>query len=456
MKKTTRRVVGLAAAAMFALVARPASAFDWPFLGKSTTCARCGQPMSRSRIFVVQPHGCPAPAIAPVPAVPVAPTAPGEAQPAPYQGQPTPYQGQPGQPPPMLGENAQPGATPPAEGEASTAAPTTDTSAPATASGLGGGLGEMQGALNMFGDAAPLSRLATFRPPPPPESTPTRFPSPYRLNQSAALVPSVRSFKFADNQTPMPVNRLTYSFDYFNNVNAAVNRRFNSPITGLQAYANIFGFEKTFLDGNASFGMRIPLNTLTANSPFPNIGNTTTATGDLTAYFKYALYLDRPKARVISTGMAVTVPSGPTTFGGANYLRGLHYTNLQPYIGAQWTSGDWFAIAFASISVPTNEKDVLMGYNDLAIGYFVYRSSRPNAFLTAVAPNVEVHVNTPFNHRHSFSVTDLVATPEIVDLTQGLNFFLANRAVLSLGVVEPVTGPKPFAIEALALLNLFY
>jgi hypothetical protein len=315
----------------------------------------------------------------------------------------------------------------------------------------------------MFGDMAPLSHLAVvqvpgqgFRPPAPPEPGPTRLPSPFRLNQSAALIPSIRSFKFADNQTPMPVDRISYGFNYFNNVNAAVNRRFHSPISGIQAYANIFGFEKTVLDGNASFGMRVPLDTLTANSPFPTIGQTSTAPGDLTAYFKYALYIDRPKGQVVSTGMAVTVPTGPTTFGGANYLRGLHYTNLQPYIGAQWSQGDWFGIAFSSVSVPTSERDVLMYYQDFALGYFVYRNSKPKGFLRSIAPDFELHLNTPFNHRHSFSVTDIAATNEVVDLTQGLNFFLMSRAILSLGIVEPVTGPKPFAVEALALLNVYF
>jgi hypothetical protein len=338
-----------------------------------------------------------------------------------------------------------------------------DANNPALGAGLGGGLSEAQGALNMFGDAAPLSHLAAlqapgqgFRPPAPPEPGPVRIASPNRLNQSAALIPSARSFKFSENQTPMPVDRISYGFNYFNDVNAAVNRRFRSPISGIQAYANVFGFEKTIMEGNASVGVRLPLDTLTANSSYPNIGKTSTAPGDMTVYFKYALYIDRPKGRVISTGMAVTAPTGPTTFGGANYVRGLHYTDLQPYIGAQWVSGDWFGIAFSSISVPTSERDVLMYYQDFAVGYFVYRNSRPNGFVRWIAPDFEVHVNTPFNHRHSFSVTDIVATNEVVDLTFGMNFFLMNRTLLSLGVADPVTGPKPFAIEAIGLLNVFF
>ena len=59
------------------------------------------------------------------------------------------------------------------------------------------------------------------RPPVPPEP-PFRQPGPSRL-QTTGVVPNVRQFKFADNQTAMPVNRLTFSFNSFDYVNQAVD-----------------------------------------------------------------------------------------------------------------------------------------------------------------------------------------------------------------------------------------
>ena len=44
----------------------------------------------------------------------------------------------------------------------------------------------------------------------------------------------------------------------------------------------------------------------------------------------------------------------------------------------------------------------------------------------------------------------------MVDLTGGLNVNLGSRSLLSLGVVTPVTGPRPFSIETLLLFNVFY
>lgn len=356
------------------------------------------------------------------------------------------------------------GATPPAGGaEPPAQPPAADTGTPAASSGLGGGLSEPQGALNMFGDVAPVSRLAIlqatrpgFVPPPPPEppNRPTRFPS--ERMKSASFVPSVRNFKIADNQTPMPVDRITYSFNFFDDVNGAINKRFRVPLTDIQAYRHVFGFEKTFFDKNASFGMRLPLNTLTANSPIRNLGPTSTSLGDLTAFVKYALWIDRAQGRVVSTGLAVTMPTGPATFGGANYLRGLHYTNLQPFIGAQWTWGDLYAINFTSIDIPTSTRDVTIMYQDFSLGYFLYRNPDPTGFIRSIAPTFETHVNIAFNHNDPFDRGDIMATSQVVGLTEGVNVFFKNNSVMSLGVVQPVTGPRPFNIEAMLLFNTFF
>jgi hypothetical protein len=318
----------------------------------------------------------------------------------------------------------------------------------ALASGLGGALGAPQSALNMFGDLSP------FRPPVPPEP-PIRPGGQSRL-QSSAIVPSVRTFKFADNQTPMPVNRFTFGFNFFDYVNQAVDKRLGIPLNRITAYRYVLGFEKTFLDQRASFGMRMPIENAQGASLFPGVGAPHTAVGDLAMYLKYALYMDRSTGRVLSGGMALAVPSGPHSFAGAPWNRGIHYTNLQPYLAFQWTFDRLYLIGFAAVNIPTSSGDVLMLYDDLSIGYFVYRNADPNAFLKSIAPTVEIHVNTPTNHRDIFNINDIAGTSEVVDTTQGVNFFFGKRTVLSLGVAEPLTGPKPFSIEALGLLNIFF
>jgi hypothetical protein len=92
-------------------------------------------------------------------------------------------------------------------------------------------------------------------------------------------------------------------------------------------------------------------------------------------------------------------------------------------------------------------------FNDVGMGYFLYRSNDPDRFLTAVAPTFEAHVNSPLNH-HSFdNPNELAGTPHSVNLTAGLNLEFRRNSLLTLGFVTPVTGPRPFDYEALVLFN---
>ena len=159
---------------------------------------------------------------------------------------------------------------------------------------------------------------------------------------------------------------------------------------------------------------------------------------------------------MLTTGLAVTAPTGPTSFGGSNYLRSFNFTQIQPYLSFLWTEDRWYMIGYSSIEVPTDSRDVTMWFNDFGIGYFAYRNADPEGLIRAVAPTFEVHVNTPLNHRDWNNFNDIAGTPDVVDLTGGLNVNLGSRSLLSLGVVTPVTGPRPFSIETLLLFNVFY
>jgi hypothetical protein len=95
-------------------------------------------------------------------------------------------------------------------------------------------------------------------------------------------------------------------------------------------------------------------------------------------------------------------------------------------------------------------------FNDLAIGYFLYHAPLCDRLLTAVAPTVEAHFNTPLNHRGPPSLRDPVGQSDIVDLTAGVNFGFAERTWLAVGAAIPVTGPRPFDYEILVQLRLWF
>lgn len=269
---------------------------------------------------------------------------------------------------------------------------------------------------------------------------------------SAIGVPWVRGYKMADNQSPRPQDRVFFAFNYFDDLRQA-------PSTGLrdvQVYREFFGVEKTFFDQRASIGLRMPLNSITADGTMPGLGGSSTALGDLTVFFKGIVCQDRRSGSLLSAGLAVTTPNSPSGFGGAPFAHSIRTASLQPFIGYIANFGDWFVQGFSGTNVPTDPHVVTMYYNDFGAGYFLYRSTDPSAWITAIVPTMEVHVNTPLTHRVSHALGAPAGTPDEVDLTFGASAALGRRAILSAGVVTPVTGPRPYELEAVVLLNVFY
>jgi hypothetical protein len=271
-----------------------------------------------------------------------------------------------------------------------------------------------------------------------------------------ALVPWARGFKIADNQSPMPQDRVFYTFDYFNNMNGDVNRRLGSAVTEIQAYRQLLGIEKTFWRGNASIGVRLPIDTLWTNGGNPSLRGNSTSVGNVSVFAKFLLHDNPALGSMLSGGLAVTAPTGPSSFAGSRSSYGVRDAQIQPFLGYILRRGDFYLQGFSAIDVPTDSRDVTMWYNDLALGYFVYQSADPSAFLSAVVPTFEVHLNDPLNHRGALRPNDPAGTPDVLDLTFGTSFIIRKRLVATVGCAFPVTGPQPFDVEALALLNFYY
>ena len=328
------------------------------------------------------------------------------------------------------------------------------------ASALGGSGGSSGAPPGIIGDQSPIvvSSQATTIPPLPRPITPTPAPTTPSPRLASALSPGVRGIKIAENQSPRPQDRVFYSFNFYGDLNRAVNARFDTPVKNLRAYRHILGFEKTFDDGRGSIGFRLPIDTLTADSNiagnFAKPGGTSTSPGDLGLFAKF-IFRDNPKTgSLISAGVALTAPTGPRNFAGANYLQSIHTTRVQPFVGYIYNWDRLYLHGFTAVEFPMNPGDVTLAYNDVGIGYFAYRDDDPTHWLTAVAPTFEVHVNSALNHRGAFSTTDPSGTSSVVNLTSGLNLEFFRQSTLTFAVVAPVTTPKPFDLEAVALVNI--
>jgi len=159
-----------------------------------------------------------------------------------------------------------------------------------------GGFGELSsfgqgGTFQMIGDQSPIQAIHALALPPTPPSLPPqppRLPSPAK---ASSFVASVRGVKISENQSPNPQDRVFYSFNFFADVNQHLNQKFQASVDGLKVYREVLGFEKTFHNGDGSFGIRMPINTVSANSTikgnFAKLAGTSTAVGDLSFFAKW-------------------------------------------------------------------------------------------------------------------------------------------------------------------------
>ena len=288
-------------------------------------------------------------------------------------------------------------------------------------------------------------------------------------------------FKIADNASPIPTDRVFFSYNYFDGLGGPAGSNGGStssntvnipgrgvgvppdtivtsvrvapvtvPVSSIDLNREIFGFEKTFLDGNASIEVRLPI--------FQSSGSAAAGVGaggfvgdnfgDLTTIAKFAVIND-PNG-VLSLGLATTFPTGPTVPGPNGNFQAVLF---QPFVGFYLPYGDFFVEGFSSVVLSTENHDPTLLFNDVSFGYRVYRN--PAApIVTGVTSVLEVHVTTPLENRDSESLG--IVVPDILSFTAGVHVQLGTRSEVSIGCNVPVTGPRPYNAETLVQLNYRY
>ncbi len=355
-------------------------------------------------------------------------------------------------PPGMAAPPGTPGAAPSDTGM--TAAPSTTPGAAFASAGEAGG--ETAGSFNptMFGDLIGItgSRLVRV----PTGLTPLQqslllssllssHGSSSSSSSSVIAVPINSAFKIAENESPRPLDRVFLDYNFYDRVGSALN---GPGAPGTNIHFETIGFEKTFMDGNASFGMRLPFYQVDA----PGAGTRQSEIGDLTMILKYAFVNDKETGNLISGGVALTVPTGKSfAIPGQSDISDVL---IQPYVGFIFNlSRDLYVHGFSSIIVPTDSRDITLLANDIGVGYFLHRSNE-DSFLTAIVPTLELHVNTPLNHRGALETP--VGFPDVVDITSGVRLQFYRHCSFGMGVGVPITGPKPYNVEALGQLNIAF
>ena len=281
-------------------------------------------------------------------------------------------------------------------------------------------------------------------------------------------------FKIAEGESPRPTDRVFFKYNYYNNINPSRWTDPTEPIHNVNLDLYTFGAEKTLFDGLMSVGVRMPFYTMDAEGKDFHIGPdpvsgaaavlpggpgfTETKFGNLIGIAKVVIWEDRPTGDLLSGGLVVSIP----TLGSQKLDPGLStLMYMQPFSGFILTSGDFFVQGFASMTLPVARPESIVSFNDVGVGYWMYRDATCSRFISGVAPTVEIHYTAPIRNPDPGAnlygnFVDNQRVHNTVDFTFGATLLFTDRATLGLGVAVPVTGERPFDVEGQVQLNMLF
>jgi len=303
---------------------------------------------------------------------------------------------------------------------------------------------------------------------------------------SVGLAGGSRRFKIAEDESPIPTDRVIFDYNHFQNPLVDIN----GTTRNLDRFT--FGLEKTFGDGLWSLEFRVPFAT-DYNSTQSTVGGPLSATefGDMALVARRAL-ISREHF-VLAAGLGMVFPTGPdwkiTDATGTVVNVWNEAVHLDPFVGAAWCPGDrLFFLFFAQLDFDTHGDTVLarsMGGTldkvdvfheqnlvmlDFNMGYWLYRN--PCACrLTGIAPIVEVHytstlqdmdsVTVAYPYPYPFTIgppTGTTGRRDILDLTAGIHFQIGSCSTFRVAAVVPLTTGenREFDCEVLAQFNRWF
>jgi hypothetical protein len=266
-------------------------------------------------------------------------------------------------------------------------------------------------------------------------------------------------FKVADDNSPIPTDRVFFSYNFFKNAVVAVDGRprdFNRFD---------FGFEKTFRDGQSSVEVRLPFgNGLNSTQSFAaDASLMATEFGNIPVVFKTLLW--RNECQALSMGVAAVSPTARdgqfVDRSGTPFLVIRNDAwHVQPFFGWLWTPPErrFFVEVFGEVDVPTQGNTVLrtdsnsglltnqgryndqaLGLMDVKVGYWLYRDPCAR-WITGIVPTTELHYTTTLQNSDSVAgVSNTFNRMDIIDATTGVHILLGQQATLTLAGSLPLT-----------------
>ena len=286
-----------------------------------------------------------------------------------------------------------------------------------------------------------------------------------------------RRTKIAENNNPLPADRVYFMYNHFENVFELRETQvqfFPIPSTitqsrpiSLDRYT--LGFEKTFLDGDASVQVRMPFNGA-IDQQFTNSGLTGGNVGNLAVILKYLCYSS--DNLLVSAGLGLDTPTGSNALVRNGTLN-LSFQNdafhVLPFAGVAFAPAERaFVMGFLQMDVTASGNEVIVRpdgqpaqslgnfteqnllFADLSFGYWVYRNPYAERW-TGVAAIGEFHYTTAlqdtdnvlFASPFGFAAINNAANRfDVVNATAGIQVEMFNLSSLRVAGVFPL-GERP-------------
>jgi hypothetical protein len=316
---------------------------------------------------------------------------------------------------------------------------------------------------------------------------PGRFSSPdiwfarYSFSETVTLdVPAgggaaVRRIKLAENNSPIPRDRLFGQYNFFNDV--------PNGFGDVSRYA--FGFEKTFWDGGMSLDVRFPFAaTLASDQTTDAIGSKDAEFGNTTLIWKSLLWED--STLLVSGGLGVALPTAEgTRLFLANGRQILQIDNdavhLLPFGAFLATPNEnTFFQAFCQLDLDPNGnriqgdpaggalqpigtlQDSTLLFLDMTLGTWVYRNPYAAA-VTGIAPVVELHYSSTLQDTESvvgngFTINSVSRRFDVLNATVGTHVFLGDQLTITPAMSFPLRDgdDQQFDFEGIVQANWYF
>jgi hypothetical protein len=293
------------------------------------------------------------------------------------------------------------------------------------------------------------------------------------LEISAPGALSVRRMYVAQNNSPIPRNRLFFDFRYFKDAR---------PNLG-EVYWYTAGLEKTFHSERGSIEARLPFAHTLDNEVFENDpASFSTEFGNLNLTLKHILWGN--ERWLFSGGTGVSLPTGADARvfladGTEVLVIDNDAVHLQPFVAALWLPQEHFFVeSFVGVDFDTRGNNVrgnVLGGRlpsigeyrsasllmaDLAAGHWIYTNPSFRAAMQGVALVGELSYQTALEDADTVSGNGITlagnAGPDsTLSTVLGLHAYLFNQLALSGGVGLPLTSSdkKEYDLSAIFMAN---